>query len=66
MEEGNKTPRKNWDLMIGTALVLLGSFRLYNRLKDSLEINVRVVFTIGFIIYGGYLILKYFRQSDNN
>jgi len=51
----NQPSRKSWDLMIGITLVLLGSFRLYNRLQLESEISFRSLFTLSFIIFGCYL-----------
>ncbi|MBQ4821985.1 hypothetical protein [Aquimarina sp. MMG016] len=64
MEEENKAPRKTWDLMIGITLVLLGSFRLYNRFQAESEWTFRSLFTIVFIIFGGYLIFRYLQNPD--
>jgi len=66
MEEENKTPRKNWDFMIGIALVLFGSFRLYNRLQTEAVWSFRALITISFIGYGGFLIYKHFKSPKKN
>ena len=64
MEENKKPTRKYYDLMIGTILILLGSFRLYNRIKQNSEIDFRVILTVLFIIYGVYLIFKYLKNNN--
>lgn len=64
-QEENKPSRKTWDLMIGLTLVLLGSLRLYNRLKTEDSFSLRSLFTMAFIAFGVYLIYKYFQQSNN-
>ncbi|KAA1243412.1 hypothetical protein [Aquimarina sp. RZ0] len=64
MEEDEKTPRKTWDLMIGLALVLFGSFRLYNYMREDQDFNFRILFTGIFIIYGFFLIYKYSQNTD--
>ena len=66
MEEENKSPRKNWDLMIGIALVLFGGIRLYNRLQAEAEWSFRSMITILFIGYGGYLIYRYFQNTPKD
>ncbi len=66
MEEENKSPRKNWDLMIGIALVLFGGIRLYNRLQTEAEWSFRSMLTILFIGYGGYLIYRYFQNTSKD
>ncbi|MDH7444049.1 hypothetical protein [Aquimarina sp. 2201CG14-23] len=66
MEEENRSPRKNWDFMIGIALVLFGSFRLYQRLQAETEWDYRAILTILFIGYGGFLIYRHFQSTDNN
>lgn len=66
MEEENKSPRKNWDLMIGIALVLFGGIRLYNRLQTEAEWSFRSMLTILFIGYGGYLIYRYFQNTPKD
>ncbi|MFC5045941.1 hypothetical protein ACFSTE_20475 [Aquimarina hainanensis] len=63
MEENNQQPRKHWDLLIGFALVIFGSFRLYNRINNGGEWNFRAFFTVAVIIYGGYSIVKYFSNK---
>lgn len=62
--EEHKNPRKTWDLMIGITLVLLGSLRLYNRLQVEESFSIRSMFTIVFIIFGGFLIFRYFQNSE--
>ncbi|WP_024772835.1 hypothetical protein [Aquimarina macrocephali] len=64
MENENKSPRRTWDLMIGIALVLFGSLRLYNRLQAQTEWGFRSIITILFIGYGGYLIYRHFQNSS--
>jgi hypothetical protein len=64
MENNNKSPRRTWDLMIGIALVLFGSLRLYNRLQTEAEWNLRSIIIFLFIGYGGYLIYRYFKSSS--
>ncbi|WP_106795006.1 hypothetical protein [Aquimarina sp. Aq78] len=64
MENENKSPRRTWDLMIGIALVLFGSLRLYNRLQAQAEWDFRSIITILFIGYGGYLIYRHFQNSS--
>ncbi|WP_438424092.1 hypothetical protein [Aquimarina macrocephali] len=64
MENENKSPRRTWDLMIGIALVLFGSLRLYNRLQAQTEWDFRSIITILFIGYGGYLIYRHFQNSS--
>jgi len=59
----NQPSRKSWDLMIGITLVLLGSFRLYNRLQVESEISFRSLFTLSFIIFGCYLMFRYFQNN---
>ncbi|WP_299441786.1 hypothetical protein [uncultured Aquimarina sp.] len=66
MEEENKNPRKNWDFMIGIALVLFGSFRLYQRLQTESEWNYRVVLTVGLILYGGFLIYRHLKNKNTH
>ena len=63
-EDNQKNPRKTWDLMIGITLVLLGSIRLYNRLQTEPEIGFRAVFTLAFIVFGGYLIFRYLNSNS--
>ena len=63
-EENEKNPRKTWDLMIGITLVLLGSIRLYNRIQTEPDIGFRAVFTMLFIVFGGYLIFRYFKNNS--
>ncbi|WP_103865188.1 MULTISPECIES: hypothetical protein [Aquimarina] len=62
MENDNKPSRKKWDLMIGIALILLGSFRIYNRLQEQTEWDFRSMLTLLFIGYGGFLIYRYFQN----
>jgi hypothetical protein len=64
MENENKSPRRTWDLMIGIALILFGSLRLYNRLQAEAEWGFRSIITVLFIGYGGYLIYRYFQNSS--
>ncbi|EZH71493.1 hypothetical protein ATO12_07280 [Aquimarina atlantica] len=66
MENEDKSPRKTWDLMIGIALVLFGGLRLYNRLQAQAEWDFRVMITILFIGYGGYLIYKHFQNPSKD
>ncbi|MBG6133513.1 hypothetical protein IWQ47_004925 [Aquimarina sp. EL_43] len=66
MENEDKSPRKTWDLMIGIALVLFGGLRLYNRLQAQAEWDFRVMITILFIGYGGYLIYKHFQTPSKD
>lgn len=67
MENENKSPRKaSWDLMIGIALVLFGSLRLYNRLQVESEWGVRSIFTLLAIGFGGYLIYRYFQNKSKD
>jgi len=63
MENKDTTPRKNWDLMIGIALVIFGGFRLYQYYQSQTDWNYRTIFTLLFIGYGGFLIFKYFRNT---
>ena len=64
-EHHNPTPkRKTWDLLIGIALVLFGSFRLYSRLQTEEDWSFRAIFTLAFILYGAYLIFRYFKNSS--
>lgn len=66
MKDNQPTSRKKWDLMIGIALVIFGSFRLYNRFQSEVDWGFRSILTIAFIGYGGFLIYKYFTSSDKN
>ncbi len=68
MENNTNPNKKSWNLMIGIALVVFGSFRLYNRLLDENDLSIlRIVLTIGFIIYGIYMIYMHFNPpTDNN
>lgn len=66
MENEDKSPRKTWDLMIGIALVLFGGLRLYNRLQAQAEWDFRVMITVLFIGYGGYLIYKHFQTPSKD
>ncbi len=61
MEEENKNPRRKWDFMIGIALVLFGSFRLYQRIQSESDWDYRVILTILFIAYGAFLIYRHFQ-----
>ncbi|SHJ71922.1 hypothetical protein [Aquimarina spongiae] len=65
-EENNKTPRRAWNLMIGISLVLLGSLRLYNHIRQQGEWNFRSITIIIFIIFGGYLIFRHFLQPPQD
>ncbi|WP_062054872.1 hypothetical protein [Aquimarina longa] len=66
MENKNESPRKTWDLMIGIALILFGSLRLYNRIQTEVEWDFRSIITIIFIGYGGYLIYRYFQNTPRD
>ncbi|GAA4279205.1 hypothetical protein [Aquimarina mytili] len=66
MEDENKPSRRTWDLMIGIALVIFGSLRLYNRLQANIEWDFRAIFTILFIGYGVFLIYRHFQNSKKN
>ena len=66
MENNNKPSRKTWDLMIGIALILFGSLRLYNRLQTESEWDFRSILTLLFIGYGGYLIYRYIKNSSKD
>ncbi|WP_299249215.1 hypothetical protein [uncultured Aquimarina sp.] len=66
MEEEDQLPRKKWDFMIGIALVLFGSFRLYQRTRTEAAWDYRAVLTILFIAYGGFLIYRHFQNQDSN
>ncbi|MFD2564873.1 hypothetical protein [Aquimarina rubra] len=66
MEEENKMPRKNWDFMIGIALVLFGSFRLYQRTQAGSEWDYRIILTVSFIAYGGFLIFRHFQNNKRD
>ncbi|WP_103072643.1 hypothetical protein [Aquimarina sediminis] len=66
MENNNKPSRKTWDLMIGIALILFGSLRLYNRLQTESEWGIRSILTILFIGYGGYLVYRYIQNSPKD
>ncbi|MHA7060101.1 hypothetical protein ACWGOQ_0022930 [Aquimarina sp. M1] len=65
-EESKKVPRKNWDFMIGIALVIFGSFRLYQRIQAGSEWDYRILLTASFIAYGGFLIFKHFKNTKKN
>jgi len=65
-EDENRNPRKNWDFMIGIALVLFGSFRLYQRTLAESGWDYRAILTILFIAYGGFLIYRHFQNQDSN
>ena len=62
MDDKNTNPRKNWDFMIGIALVLFGSFRLYQNYQSNQEWNYKILFIASFIGYGAYLIFKHFKN----
>ncbi len=66
MEKEKRPTRKNWDLMIGIALVLFGSLRLYNRLQTQAEWNFRAILTLTFILYGGFLIYRHFQSTKKD
>ena len=66
MENENKPTRKNWDLMIGIALILFGSLRLYNRLQTQSEWNFRTILTLSFILYGGFLVYRHIQTTKKN
>lgn len=66
MQEENESPRKNWDLMLGLALVLFGSFRLYQRLQSESELSFRILITAAFIAYGGFLIFRFVQNSKKD
>ncbi|MEW7278558.1 hypothetical protein ABW636_08175 [Aquimarina sp. 2201CG1-2-11] len=66
MENENKPTRKNWDLMIGIALILFGSLRLYNRLQAQAEWNFRTILTLSFILYGGFLVYRHIQTTKKN
>ncbi|WP_109298710.1 hypothetical protein [Aquimarina sp. AU474] len=67
MEENNeKNPRRTWDLMIGIALVIFGSLRLYNRLQNDQEWGFRAILTISFVLYGAFLIFRHFKNSSKD
>ena len=59
-EQNNK--RKTWDLMIGIAMVTFGPLRLYNRLQTEESLSFRSGIIIASIVFGGYLILRYFKN----
>jgi len=63
MENENKPSRRTWDLMIGIALVLFGSLRLYNSIQTKAEWGFRFYFTILFIGYGVFLIYRHLQNS---
>lgn len=66
MEEENRNPRRNWDFMIGIALVLFGSFRLYQRIQTESGWGYRAVLTILMIAYGGFLIYRHLKNKNPN
>ncbi len=68
MEDENKSPRRTWDLMIGIALVIFGSLRLYNRFQTEAawEWDFRAILTLVFIIYGAYLIYRHFQNPPED
>ncbi len=67
MEENKENnPRRTWDLMIGIALVIFGSLRLYNRLQNDQEWSFRAIFTISLVLYGAFLIFRHFKSSSKN
>ncbi|MDY8135346.1 hypothetical protein [Aquimarina sp. 2201CG5-10] len=65
-EEENKNPRRTWDLMIGIALVLFGSLRLYTRIQTETGWGINKIITVSFILYGVFLIYRHFQSSSNN
>ncbi|SEM27140.1 hypothetical protein SAMN04487910_4606 [Aquimarina amphilecti] len=66
MSQENNNPRKNWDFMIGIALVLFGSFRLYQRTRIDFEWDYKIFLTISFIVYGGFLVYRHLQNKDIN
>ncbi|GAA3520358.1 hypothetical protein GCM10022393_38240 [Aquimarina addita] len=66
MEDNKPASRKKWDLMIGIALIIFGSFRLYNRFQLGEDWGFRSILTIVFIGYGGFLIYRYFTSPDKS
>ncbi len=64
MKEENGIPRKKWDFMIGIALVLFGSLRVYQRFQNQLELDYKIILTVIFIAYGAFLIYRHFQNRD--
>ncbi len=64
-DQDNNTPRRAWNLMIGISIVLLGSLRLYNRIQEESDWGFRSIFIVVFIVFGIYLILRYFQNPPN-
>ncbi len=59
-EQNNNTPRSTWNLMIGISIVLLGSLRLYNRMREESNLGFWSYSIIFFIAFGAYLIFRHF------
>ncbi|GAA4271448.1 hypothetical protein U6A24_23010 [Aquimarina gracilis] len=67
MEDQDHNPsRRTWNLMIGISIVLLGSLRLYNRLKEAPDWGIGTLSIVFFIVFGLYLILRYFQNNPKD
>ncbi|WP_459209798.1 hypothetical protein [Aquimarina rhabdastrellae] len=64
--DSNSQNKKSWNLIIGITLVLFGSLRLYNKFQQEDPSMIRIILTIGFIGYGGFLIYNHFSNSDTD
>lgn len=58
-----RPPRNRWNLILGIIFLGYGSFRLYQRLKDSQDDTFGIILAIGFILFGIYDLYKYFGRK---
>ncbi|MFD1095318.1 hypothetical protein [Salegentibacter chungangensis] len=60
----NPTGKRNiWNLVLGIAFLLYGSYRIYDYTVTIEKDTFRLILAIGFVLFGIYDLYKYYKGS---
>lgn len=64
-KKNNKSKNPLLDFIVGCLFISYGSYRVNKQLVNN-ESTFRLILSIGFIVYGVFLLFKYFKERKQN